>query len=150
MKKVLAVASQGGHLVQLMRLRRVFDCYDTYYVSNAKDVGTFYNLKKYFSVNDASLSSKFELIILAFRMFIIVLKVRPDVIISTGAAPGFFALMFGKVFLSSKTIWVDSIANAETLSVSGAKVGKFSDLRLTQWEHLADESKGISYFGRVL
>lgn len=149
MKKVLAVASQGGHLVQLMRLKRVFDGYDTYYVSNAKDVGSFYNLEKYFSVNDASLSKKIDLIILAFRVFIIVLKVRPDVVISTGAAPGFFAIMFGKIF-GAKTIWIDSIANAETLSVSGSKVGRFSDLRLTQWEHLSDKNKGIIYFGRVL
>lgn len=149
MKKILAVASQGGHLVQLMRLKRVFDCYETYYVSNAKDVGLFYNLENYFSVKDASLSKKFDLIGLAFKIFIIVLRVRPDVVISTGAAPGFFALMFGKI-LGAKTIWIDSIANAESLSVSGDKVGKFSDLRLTQWEHLSDKSKKISYFGRVL
>lgn len=60
-------------------------------------------------------------------MFLIVLLHRPDIVISTGAAPGFFALLFGKL-LGARTIWIDSIANAEQLSVSGQKVKLFADL----------------------
>jgi len=75
-----------------------------------------------------------------FEILLILLKIRPNIIISTGAAPGFFALKLGKL-LGAKTIWVDSIANAEELSLSGAKVKSSADLWLTQWEHLSGEEK---------
>ena len=73
---------------------------------------------------------------------------RPDVVLSTGAAPGFFAILFGKL-LGARTIWVDSIANAEQLSLSGKKAGRFADLWLTQWPHLAQPG-GPLYKGSVI
>ena len=68
--------------------------------------------------------------------------------ISTGAAPGYFALRMGRWF-RARTVWVDSIANVEELSLSGAKVRPYADLYLTQWEHLAVEG-GPTYAGSVL
>jgi hypothetical protein len=57
-------------------------------------------------------------------------------------------LLFGKL-LGARTIWIDSIANAEQLSVSGAKVKPFADLWLTQWPHLVTKD-GPDYKGAVL
>ena len=81
-------------------------------------------------------------------MLRIVLKERPNIVISTGAAPRYFALRLGKIF-KAKTIWIDSIANVEKLSLSGLKVGPYADLWLTQWPHLAREN-GPFYRGAVL
>ncbi len=67
----------------------------------------------------------------------LVVRVRPRVIVSTGAAPGFFALRIGSL-IGAKTLWVDSFANAEELSLSGRKASKFADLALTQWKHLGE------------
>jgi len=143
-RKVLAVASRGGHLIQRMRLKPVLDRYDTTYVSNQKLSG----LPSCVRVADANLDSKPRLVLLFVQLLILHLRVRPDVVISTGAAPGFFALMIGKC-LGSRTVWLDSIANAEELSLSGQKVRRFADLWLTQWQELATED-GPSYRGRVL
>jgi hypothetical protein len=73
---------------------------------------------------------------------------RPDVVISTGAAPGFLALRLGRL-LGARTIWVDSVANGEELSMSGKLAGRYADLWLTQWEHLAHEG-GPQFRGNVL
>jgi hypothetical protein len=70
------------------------------------------------------------------------------VIISTGAAPGFFALMFGKI-LMRKTIWIDSMANADEMSLAGKKIKPFADIWLTQWEELS-LPEGPGYQGQVL
>jgi UDP-N-acetylglucosamine:LPS N-acetylglucosamine transferase len=70
----------------------------------------------------------------------ILLRVRPDVVISTGASAGYFALRFGKL-LKCRTVWVDSIANAEQLSLAGRRVQPYADLWLTQWPGLAHESE---------
>ena len=72
----------------------------------------------------------------------------PDVVISTGAAPGYFAIRFAKI-LGRRTIWIDSIANVEKLSMTGALVGPYADLWLTQWIHLA-RPQGPYFMGAVL
>lgn len=144
-KKLLAVASQGGHLIQLMRLKPVFDLYDASYVSNQHREGMEENFT---TIADANRNAKFKLLLLFMQMLWIMIRKRPDVVISTGAAPGYFALMLGKL-LGAKTIWLDSIANAEELSLSGQRAGKFADLWLTQWPEVACEN-GPQYRGSVL
>ena len=78
----------------------------------------------------------------------IIWRERPDVVISTGALPGYFSLRLAKWF-GARTVWLDSIANVEELSMSGRKIGKHADLWLTQWPHLAG-ADGPYYRGTVL
>ena len=73
---------------------------------------------------------------------------RAFVVITTGAAPGFFALRLGKL-MGARVVWLDSIANASALSLAGQKAGKHADLWLTQWPELASED-GPDYRGSVL
>ncbi len=99
-------------------------------------------------VRDGSRWDKIGLIIQALQLLVIMIKVRPDVVITTGASPGYFAVRFGK-WLGARTIWIDSIANVEELSLSGREAGKYVDLWLTQWPHLAGRD-GPQYTGAVL
>lgn len=148
-KKVVALSSGGGHWVQLLRLRPAFaDCDVTYVTVRPgyrSDVGPDARFRV---IPDANRSSKVRLMIAAINVFWILLSERPDVVISTGAAPGYFAVRFGRL-LGIRTIWLDSIANAQELSLSGKQAGKFADLWLTQWSHLAGET-GPYYKGNVL
>jgi hypothetical protein len=73
---------------------------------------------------------------------------RPDVVISTGAAPGYIAIRLGRL-LGARTMWIDSIANVEEMSLSGSKALRCAGLCLTQWEHLA-RPDGPHYKGAVL
>ena len=80
-----------------------------------------------------------------------VLRARPHAIVTTGAAPGYFAVRLGRL-LGARTIWVDSIANGDELSLSGRRAGRHADLWLTQWQHLAasEDEPGPHYRGAVL
>ncbi len=159
--KILAISSAGGHWVQLQRLRLAWQGNQAVYVTTKaeyqKDV-----LKDaldrsqpnhvFYTIEAATRWQKIKLLKQVFSIFRIYLRERPDVVISTGAAPGYFALRIGKL-LGAKTIWVESIANADELSLSGQKVGTYADLWLTQWEHLAAESsdpKKPAFMGAVL
>lgn len=142
---ILAVASAGGHWVQLQRMRPAWDgCHVSYMTTKAGyrkqvlDDAIKRNQREpaYYVVTDANRWQKLKLIRQIFETIFVLIKVRPDVVISTGAAPGFFALKFAKI-LRARTIWVDSIANAEELSLSGKKVHSSADMWLTQWKHLA-------------
>ena len=144
MKRLLAVASQGGHSVQLMRLKPIFDRYETTYVSTQRRTG----MNRFTKIIDANRNDKTRLIFLFVHILWIIIRERPDVVISSGSAPGFFAIMCGKL-LGAKTIWVDSIDNAQELSLSGKRAGKFDDLWLTQWQELSNKN-GPQYGGSVL
>ncbi len=147
-KKILAVSSGGGHWVQLRRLMPAFEGHQVTFVTvnpvYRTDVPSF----KFYSINDATSWNKLGLVIMALRLLWIVLWERPDVVVSTGAAPGYFAVRFGKM-LKAQTIWIDSIANIEKMSKSGRMVGPYADLWLTQWPHLA-QREGPQYSGNVL
>lgn len=99
-------------------------------------------------VTEASRKQKLQLIRQFLQMVVLMVQTRPDAVISTGAAPGYFALRIGKM-LGARTIWIDSVANADELSLSGRKVGKYADLWLTQWPHLA-KPDGPTFLGSVL
>ena len=93
-------------------------------------------------------SSYFAILKQALCVFKLVASIRPDVIVSTGASVGFFALLFGKK-LGAKTIWVDSIANVDSISMSGEKAKKHADLFITQWQHLA-QGERPAWYGAVI
>jgi len=154
---VMAVASAGGHWVQLMRLRRAWNGFRVTYVttdpalrdvvrSNAAQDGE--PAPDFFVITEANRWQKARLVQQLIGIFFVLLRARPDVVVSTGAAPGYFALRIGRL-LGAKTIWIDSMANAEELSLSGQRIGKHADLWLTQWEHLA-RPEGPKYLGSVL
>ena len=146
--KVLLVASGGGHWVQLMRVAAAFSDHERVYVTTVQGCEQDTARARLHVVRDANQWQRIGLLRLAFQMLMLVLRERPDVVVSTGAAPGYFALRFGKL-VGAKTVWIDSVANIERLSLSGQLVSSYADMWLTQWPHLATPG-GPSYVGAVL
>jgi UDP-N-acetylglucosamine:LPS N-acetylglucosamine transferase len=145
--KLMAIASIGGHWVELLRLNGAFDEMEVVYVSTTESMGLTVPGHKFYAVPDSNRWDKFKLLTTLSKVYKIVRSEKPDFIISTGAAPGLLALLVGKL-LGVKTIWVDSIANVEKLSLSGRIAFKFVDRTYTQWPELA--TNGIIYAGNVL
>lgn len=146
--KILAVASGGGHWIQLLRLRPAFEGHDVAYVTVQSSYAEQVAGSRFYTITDATRWSRLDLIKMIVQVCWIVVREHPDVVITTGAAPGVVALRVGK-WLGARTVWLDSIANVDQMSMSGNRVRGFADLWLTQWEHLADD-KGPSYKGGVI
>ena len=147
-KRILAISSPGGHWIQLRRLAPAFEGHHVVWASGDPTLRVGVGEGAYVTFTDANRCQKLRLIRCAVRILWILVVARADVVISTGAAPGAFALRFAKM-LRKRTIWVDSIANADELSMSGRLVAGYADLWLTQWEHLA-RPEGPLYKGSVL
>jgi UDP-N-acetylglucosamine:LPS N-acetylglucosamine transferase len=81
-------------------------------------------------------------------MAVIVLRVRPDVVISTGAAGGYFAIRIARL-IGARTVFIDSVANTRQLSISARLARKVADVVLSQWPSVA-EKNGVQYRGAVL
>lgn len=148
MQKILAISSGGGHWVQLLRLRPAFEGNAVTYAcvrpAYAEDVPG----ERFAAITDATRWDRWRLLKMLVQVAWLVLRLRPDVVISTGAAPGYVAIRLGRL-IGARTVWIDSIANVETLSLSGARIGRHVDLWLTQWPHLAN-SKGPHFKGAVI
>lgn len=137
-KRILAVASGGGHWVQLLRLRPAFEGHDVAFVTVNAAYRSDVADRRFYVVNDATRWNKAALLLQALRLMLILVRERPDVVISTGAAPGYFAIRLARL-VGARTVWLDSIANVEHVSMSGEKAGRHAGLFLTQWPHLARE-----------
>jgi UDP-N-acetylglucosamine:LPS N-acetylglucosamine transferase len=146
-RRILAVASSGGHWVQLCRLQPAFEGNDVAYLTTDPGHEAEVGGARFYTVQDASRWDKLALARCAARIGWVLLRERPDVVVSTGAAPGYMALRLAKL-LGARTVWVDSVANVEELSLSGRMASTKADLCLTQWPHLAGGP--VVYEGAVL
>jgi len=147
-RRVLAVASGGGHWVQLLRLRPAFDGADIHYATVDATARAMVSPAPVYLYPDANKDTKLRLIISALTLAVIVLRVRPHVVISTGAAGGYLAIRIARL-IGARTVFIDSIANTRQLSVSARLAQRVAHLVLSQWPAVA-EATGADYRGAVL
>ena len=147
-KRILAVASAGGHWQQLMLLRPAFAHHDVHYITTLKGLAEEFDVYPAHVIPDCNRNTPLRAIRSILAIAYHVIRFRPDIIISTGALPGVIALACGRM-MKARTIWVDSIANAEEISASGTLAQRFADLWLSQWPDVAKKS-GAEYAGALL
>lgn len=149
-KTVCLAASAGGHLSQLLSLEPLWKGYTVVCVSTGRMVQE--KLEKLgitYIVGECNREHPFKTFGVMIKCLKIILRERPDVVLSTGAAAGFLMCFWGKLF-GAKVVWVDSIANAEKLSMSGRMIRPFADLILSQWSHVAAQYHKVDYAGEVI
>lgn len=145
---ILAVSSGGGHWEQLKIISASFEGYEVFYANTIHGLAEKSGIQGATVLTDCNRDRILDNIKCAWETLNLVRRVRPNHVVSTGAAPGLFALFFGKLFGAS-TIWIDSVANSEQLSLSGKLASRFVDVHLTQWEHLAQNGRP-AFIGSVL
>jgi UDP-N-acetylglucosamine:LPS N-acetylglucosamine transferase len=97
---------------------------------------------------DANKDTPLRLVLCALRLAWLVIRIRPDVVVSTGAAGGFLAIRLARL-TGARTMFIDSIANARELSVSARLALGVADRVLSQWPRVADLT-GAEYRGAVI
>ena len=145
MKKVLFIASTGGHLNELLQLSPCFKNYD-YLLVTEKTKSNMGLLKKYpnrvkfiipgtYTTLKAKIVYPFKLLANCFKSLWYFIKSRPDVVVSTGshnAGPMcLIAHLFGK-----KVIFIETFANSNSPTRCGKLVYKFADIFIVQWENM--------------
>lgn len=148
--KICLAASAGGHLSQLLSLKPLWQGHQVMCVSTGQMVRD--KLEKFgptYIVGECNREHPIKTFGVMVKCLKIILREKPDVVLSTGAAPGFLMCFWGKL-LGAKVIWIDSIANAEKLSMSGRMVRPFADLMLSQWPDVATKYLKVEYVGEVV
>ena len=135
--KVFAVASIGGHWVQLLRIAKALEKeFDVVYMSTHEKCATMVEGRVYYSMNDFSRWDFYKMFPELLHSIYIICKEKPSIVITTGAAPGLVCLFAAKI-CGIRTVWIDSIANVEHISFSGRNASKFASRIYTQWPSLA-------------
>ena len=148
-KRILAIASGGGHWVELQRLKPALKGLDVVYASIYQEYANDVAGHRFYSFRDVSRWDRFGFAVLLLQLLRIMLIERPEIVITTGSLPCCIALLLAKYLMGAKTMWIDSIANVQQISTSGKLAGKFADVWLTQWPSLAKDD-GPYYWGAVL
>src|SRR3954470_10768842 len=117
-RRILAVASSGGHWIQLRRLEPAFAGHDVAWLTTHPGHRDEVAPARFHTVADANRRSKAALLRSALKIAWVLLRERPDVVVSTGAAPGYLAIR-GARLLGARTAWIHSVANVDELSLSG-------------------------------
>lgn len=154
MKKVIFAASSGGHLTEMLKLEKLFNEYDyilaTEQTDVTKELSNKYNMKfvKY-GPSANKLKYIYNIIYNLILTIIIVIKFKPDTIVSTGAQIGGFFCYVGK-FFGAKVIYIETMAKIKELSGTGNNVYKIADKFYVQWENLAKQYDKAEYLGRLI
>jgi hypothetical protein len=146
-------ASAGGHLNQLIRLLQFSDNWP---VSSTFCITTLHELAPQLSeygptyvIGECNRRHPFLAVGVFWKAISLVMKQRPDVVVTTGALPLAMVCLVAKL-TGSSVVWIDSIANTERLSMSGSFVHRFADLVIVQWPDLANKYKNVVYAGTIL
>lgn len=145
----MCVASEGGHWEELIRIVDGLSYKFTLIYCSTNDdcrFGMQENVK-FYKIDDFNRNTAPKIFNVIFSCFKILKKERPSAVISTGAAPGLAMILAAKI-LGVTTIWVDSVANVERLSLCGRIAKHFVSRTYTQWKHLQTDK--ILYAGSVI
>lgn len=137
-KKVLFTASSGGHFEQLMMLKDLINEYDSVVLTEkTKYKVNAYDAKLYTvcQVNRKELLFIFKFVYIFIKTLYIIIKERPDVVISLGALSTIPACIIMKI-MKKKVIFIESFAKIDSPTLTGKLVYKFADLFLVQWESM--------------
>lgn len=155
MKKVLFIASTGGHFSELMQLSKMFDKYDYHIITEKTKTNS--NLKEkhknrvnylMYGTKDHLFSYIFKFSFNCIKSLFLYFKIRPKVIITTGTHTAVPICYIGKVF-GSKIIFIETFANIKTKTLAGKLVYPITDLFLVQWEEMLELYPKAVYKGGI-
>ena len=155
MKKVMFISSTGGHLSELLQLKSLFNEYDyclvTEKTKSTETLAQKYSGKTHYLVYGTKshlFSYLFKFAFNIFKSLFLMIKIRPDVVVTTGthtAVPMcYLAKLFGK-----KVIFIETFANRKTKTKAGSLVYPIADVFIVQWESMLELYPNAGFGGWI-
>ncbi|CAM4037726.1 MULTISPECIES: PssD/Cps14F family polysaccharide biosynthesis glycosyltransferase [Bacillus cereus group] len=145
--KILLVGSSGGHLTQLYQLKPWWEKHERTWVTfNKEDSKSLLEKENTTWCYYPSNRNIKNLIKNSFLAIKVLFKEKPDVIVSTGAAPAIPFFYIGKLFFKSKVVYIEVYDRIDSPTLTGKLVYPICDKFVLQWE----EQKKFYPKGEVL
>ena len=137
-------------MTQILKLADTWNGYESIYVTTTEAPrGKLSKMGRVYNVGECNHQHPIRVLKVLLWSIIVVLKEKPDVVISTGAAAGCMVCFLAKA-IGAKVVWIDSITNVRRLSFSGRMVRHIANLFFVQWPELAERYKNAEYYGSVI
>ena len=154
-KKVLFISSTGGHLSELMQLKKLFEKFE-YYIVTEKTKSNEYLAEEYkgkvsylvYGTKKNPFTYFFIYLFNIIKSFIIFAKQRPDVIVTTGTHTAVPMCYIAKIF-RKKVIYIETFANRNSKTVAGRFVYPIADVFVVQWEEMKKIYPKAEYWGWI-
>ena len=147
--KICIACSTGGHLVQAKQLLPVYERYDHFYFTfNGGVAEEMKKTARVRSIPNIVRRNPFSWISGAILSLCIVIREKPDVVISTGAGIVVFFCVFAKL-LGAKLIFIESMARVENPTLTARFLYPFADLFFVQWPGLCKFFPKARFVGRL-
>lgn len=144
--KICLACSAGGHLTEMLQLKEIYKKYDHFFLTfKREDSRELAKKEKVCFVKDTS-RNPLNFIINFFQSLWILLKKRPDIIITTGAGVAVPTCYLAKGF-GKKIIFIETFCRPTEGSLSGKVVYPIADLFLVQWKTQLKKYKKAIYGG---
>ncbi len=147
-KKLLLVASPGGHFVQLSLMADQLTGATFAVASTYSAKPSFIAGESYHQVTDFSRDTVYRIPQAIASCYRVLKAEKPDLVVTTGAAPGLLMVMLSRL-MGIKALWIDSLANSKKLSLSGRIAKSLGINVLSQWPEVA-KAEQVEYKGRVI
>lgn len=151
MKKILMAASSGGHLEEVLALKELKEDYDVVLITEKTAYKVSFWQDRVYEVpqvNRKEWKSLLRFVGIWFSTLRILLKEKPDVVLSTGAMVAFPALVLGKL-LGKKVLFIECMFNVDEPTLTGKLAYRFADLFIVQWEEMRKVYPKAVLGGRV-
>ena len=134
--KICLVGSSGGHLTHLYMLKPFWEKHDRFWVTfDKKDAKSLLEKEKMYIAYYPSNRSFKAFVINMWQALKILLKEKPDLIISSGAAPAVPFFWLGKLF-GAKTIYIEVFDRIDTSTITGKMVYPVTDKFIVEWDEM--------------
>ena len=154
-RKVLFISSTGGHLSELLALKPLFSKYK-YEIVTEKTASTISLKEKYgkkihyliYGTKHHMLSYLWKTPLNIIKSMYLYFKIRPKVVITTGAHTAVWMCYIAKLF-RSKIIYIETLANINTKTLSGKLIYPIADEFIVQWEEMLKLYPKATYGGFI-
>jgi len=156
--KILVVLGNGGHTTEMLKLVNLLGPrYEYHYmmstidrISEAKITipGPVYRVPVPYDKH-VSKSRILPAMVSAVEQLIVLLRVRPKAILSSGANIAIPVSIFGRL-LGVKVIHIETGSRVYTMSSTGKAMYRIAHLFFVQWEPLREKYPKAIYAGRLL
>ena len=148
-RKVMFIASTGGHLNELMQIKPLFKKFDYHIVTEKTKVDDSFKEEYKDKISFLIYGTKkypfiyiFKFIANCFISLYYFFRYQPEVVVTTGTHTAVPMCYIAKLF-GSKVIFIETFANRTSGTVAGRLVYPIADTFVVQWEemHKIDEGK---------
>ena len=155
MKKVLFISSTGGHLVELMQLKSLFDLYDYHIITEKTKTNIALKDKYNNKINFLVYGTRVNLITYLFKFtyniiksLILFIKINPKYVITTGTHTA-VPMCYIAHFFKRKVIYIETFANSDSCTQTGKMIYPIADLFIVQWESMLKYYPNAVYGGWI-